>query len=1046
MNYRNFSISHKLFFSFAVVFFLVMSLLFLALHFFTSRGIHNAIIQELETSNRLATEIIYSQAEATIRSQLKSLVVGALGAIEYIDKQGVVYGKSLEERQNDAEDFLAGIKVGETGYPYVLNSQGVFQYHPYYETDGSSLMEYEFVRKQIRSRRGYMAYSWANPGETVNRDKVLYMERYMPWDWIITISAYREEFNRIVSLEDLRDSIEKVKIRDKGYFFVMDLEGHLLIHPTMEGVYYRDVANEENLDLSFYEEMLQTRNGRIEYEWYAPKEEGIFQKMVIYRYLPELDWIVAASIYLDDYSDTRDIINTSLTLFLILAAVLFLIASKRMASLITRPLKELIRSFDTPLEDNHIKDEIRQVANQVHSYMNALNMETNMRKITEEKNRILAEFPEGNPFPVLRVGRNNRILYANPPARTLLDDWGTGLHMLLPEELFQQIKEFSGEFGSLEYQVGEKTYNIMMSFYEDQQAYYLLVVDITDHKRSEALMLMSESVFYNTMEGIVITDPEGTIQRVNNAFQDITGYSAEEAIGENPRILKSDRHEDDFYKEMWETLISKGTWAGEIWNRRKNGDPYPEWLTINSIKDEMGQLMHYVALFRDISDLKRSEEELRHQAYHDSLTGLPNRMLFEDRLSREIIRAERENSIMAVIFLDMDNFKTINDSLGHHVGDSFLVNIADRLKKACREDDTVARLGGDEFVILLPNMQLDRNIVRIVKRLQFSLGESLFFDNNEIVPSASIGITFYPNDGKNAQLLMKNADMAMYKSKQGEKGSYSFYNQKMSKRFYKRIELEGRLKNALKNNEIRIAYQPKVSPQTELIEGFEALIRWESADLGMIPPTDFIDLAEETGYIMELGDWVLEKSLYDLRDFEKVVGRDLEMAVNLSARQFKDTHMVERIEQILGSSPVDRSHVNLEITENMAMENPDRIFDILEQLYNLNVKISIDDFGTGYSSFSYLTLFKTNSLKIDKSFVDGTPENEKKSAVVRNIIELSHILGMEVVAEGVESREQADFLRQAGCELIQGYYYSKPLFKSEMIRFLGDREKSLAES
>ncbi len=452
----------------------------------------------------------------------------------------------------------------------------------------------------------------------------------------------------------------------------------------------------------------------------------------------------------------------------------------------------------------------------------------------------------------------------------------------------------------------------------------------------------------------------------------------------------------------------------------------------------------YYLFILDITDIRKSEEQLRYQAYHDDLTGLPNRVLFEDRLSQLIHYAEREKRTLAVLFLDIDNFKTLNDSLGHKTGDDYLKIISRRLSKICREEDTIARLGGDEFVILLPNINDQRRVIDIIQRIQVQLGDPLSFEKHEVIPSVSIGATFYPDDGENSQILMRNADMAMYQSKQKGKNTYSFYNREMNIQFRKRIEMEGRLKKALLNNEIRVAYQPKVSCSTLRVDGFEALVRWDSPELGMVPPRDFIEIAEENGIILELGDRVLEKALEDMKDFQAVAERELEMAVNLSARQFRDRRLVERIGGILENSGHPPELVNLEITENIVMENSDTVLEILEILYGLGVKISIDDFGTGYSSYSYLTRFRTNSLKIDKSFVDELITDSTTEAVVRNVIDLAHTLNMEAVAEGVEREDQFLLLQAAGCDLIQGYYFSRPLFKADMLHFLREYSGSLS--
>jgi diguanylate cyclase (GGDEF)-like protein len=486
---------------------------------------------------------------------------------------------------------------------------------------------------------------------------------------------------------------------------------------------------------------------------------------------------------------------------------------------------------------------------------------------------------------------------------------------------------------------------------------------------------------------------------------------------------------------MWTSLASKGEWKGEIWNRKKSGEVYPELLTINSIKDNSGTTSHYVAVFKDISEIKDSEEKLRLLAFHDALTSLPNRTLFLDRLKNAIVRAERVSGKLAILFLDMDNFKNINDILGHFTGDKYLQIIAERLSTICRDEDSVARLGGDEFVILIPEIGNQHGIAQITNRILRELEKPLVLNEHKFKPSASIGVAFFPEDGKDASTLMKNADLAMYKSKENGKGVSTLFNDEMNKQLKKKIRLEELLRSSLKNNEMTLLYQPKVSISNRDMNSAEALLRWNSKELGMVSPSDFIPIAEETGFILELGDWVLQQALRDLSDFQKVLSSDFEMAVNLSASQFHDKKLVTRIEQIIQTSQIDPSTVNLEITENMAMEESNKAIDIINRIKELGLSLSIDDFGTGYSSYNYLKQYKAKYLKIDKSFVDEIPEDKSSGLILKNIINLGHILNMEVIAEGVETEDQFHFLKSSNCDIIQGYYFSKPLSKEELIRY-----------
>ena len=522
---------------------------------------------------------------------------------------------------------------------------------------------------------------------------------------------------------------------------------------------------------------------------------------------------------------------------------------------------------------------------------------------------------------------------------------------------------------------------------ELRRANVQLKKEIEDRKEYEKQMILAASVFENTIEGIVITDSEGIIQRVNKAFTTITGFKPEEAIGKNPRILKSDRHDPAFYEEMWASLITRGMWEGEIWNRRKNGETYPEWLSINAIKGSEGKTIHYVALFHDITDIKRSEEQLRYQANYDALTGLPNRQLFNDRLKMAITHASRNELPLGVLFIDLDDFKNVNDSQGHYFGDLLLKQVAERLTACCREEDTVARLGGDEFLLLAQFIRKEEPAAtRLAERIIESFKKPFTLGDKQIYVNASIGITIYPNDGNDIETLVKNADVAMYRAKGQGKNQFRLFTDVMNREVMRRIALGNDLRGGLEREEFMVYYQPKVNIQTGIVSGMEALVRWNRLKKEMVPPGEFISLAEDNGVIFPLGEWVLSTACRQAGEFGVACHRDLCVAVNLSVKQFRQENLVAMIRETLNKTGLSPNLLTIEITENIVISDIEATIKTLKLLKELGIHVSIDDFGTGYSSLSYLKKMPLSELKIDKSFVDDTPDDADSCAIVKMIL------------------------------------------------------------
>lgn len=563
------------------------------------------------------------------------------------------------------------------------------------------------------------------------------------------------------------------------------------------------------------------------------------------------------------------------------------------------------------------------------------------------------------------------------------------------------------------------------------------IIDVTDRKRTEKQLRLMAAAVENTHEGIIVTDADGIIRQVNPAFERITGYTAAEAVGRTPALLKSGRHSDGFYREMWQTLRTTGQWTGEIWNRRKSGDAYPERITISAIHDSAGTITHFVGVFQDITDVKRSEDALRSRAYHDPLTGLPNRSLLYDRLNKSISRARRNDSKLAVLFLDLDRFKNVNDCLGHHVGDQLLQEVAERIKTCCREEDTVARLGGDEFTVILADVDENGEIAaEVATRIIDALSKPFRLLSYDVRTSPSIGIAVYPSDGEDEGTLMKNADMAMYGAKDAGRGRYRLFTPEMNQKAMRRIYLENQLRKAIDRNELRLLYQPKINVKTGRITGTEALVRWRRDPETLLTPDAFIPLAEETGIIHQLGEWILLTACRQTRKWQQDGYPDLTVAVNISGRQFWNDTLADMVRAVLIDTGLPADSLILEVTENVVAQDVDAAIEIMGTLNAIGVRLHIDDFGTGYSSLTYLKRFPLKVLKIDKSFVQYIPDRPDDICVARAILSLAKHMILKVVAEGVETAEQMEFMRSHDCEEVQGYLFSHPLEPSEMTSFL----------
>ncbi len=550
---------------------------------------------------------------------------------------------------------------------------------------------------------------------------------------------------------------------------------------------------------------------------------------------------------------------------------------------------------------------------------------------------------------------------------------------------------------------------------------------MVEKRDSDLLTLSAAQVISHIREGVMITDADLNILAINEPFTNVTGYTAEEAIGRTPRLLRSGEHKGPFYAKMWSSIEKTGYWQGEIINKRKNGEIYTEWLTISSVKNAAGEITHYMGVFTDITKKKRAQETIRHMAYYDALTDLPNRALFREQLKSALALAERHREMIGVLFLDLDRVKVINDSLGHDMGDRLLKGVADRLKACLRATDVVARLGGDEFMLLLTGIKNIKEILALTEKILEAVRPAFHFDEHELFTTASIGISIYPNDGQDPESLLKNADTAMYRAKRTGRNNYQVFDQTMKTEVFQQLALDNGLRRALERNEFVVHYQPQIDIETGQIVGMEALVRWDHPELGLLPPSSFIQWAEDSGLIIPIGERVLQMACKQSREWQDNGYQAMKVGVNVSGKQLRQSNMIETVRRVLKETGLPPVYLDLELTESVLMDLYGQAMNIPHELKAMGVGFSIDDFGTGYSSLNYLKRLPVTTLKMDQSFVRDLTSDSNDTAIANAVIGLGHGLKLNVLAEGVETEGQLNQLRDLKCDQVQGFLFSEPL-------------------
>jgi diguanylate cyclase (GGDEF)-like protein/PAS domain S-box-containing protein len=686
---------------------------------------------------------------------------------------------------------------------------------------------------------------------------------------------------------------------------------------------------------------------------------------------------------------------------------------------------------------------LQDITMRKHAERALIQSESNFRALTENAN------------VGILVMHNGRHVFANNRLLTMLGYGAEEFHQTGMKELAHPVEYDKIMERLRERMAGESTPSVYETVFmtktgqavpvelttakttwQGEPAELVFLHDIRERLRTDEQMRKLSSALEQTADAVMITDRQGIIEYVNPGFEKTTGYSRDEAVGQTPRLVKSDKQGAGFYKKLWQTILDGEVFSEVFVNRRKDGSLYYEEKTITPLKNSAGAVTHFVATGKDVSERMQAQERMQHMAQHDALTELPNRMLFLDRLKQALARARWHKRLVAVLFVDLDRFKTINDTLGHDVGDRLLQALAERFTASVREGDTVARFGGDEFVMLLDDVASEKDIGVVAQKVLDALTPPFRIDGQSLYVTASIGVSLYPNDGEDSGTLLKNADIAMYRAKELGKNTYQFYSADMSARAFERLTLESSLRHAIERNEFRLYYQPQVDTSSGAILGVEALLRWQHPDFGLVAPAEFIPLLEETGLIVPAGDWVFRTACEQLRAWHDAGWPTLRMAVNLSPRQFQTPGLAIMVERGLANVNCDPSLIELEITENVLLRHAVATLDALDAVHALGVRLAIDDFGTGYSSLSYLRRYAIDTVKIDRSFVHDIPADPDDSAITAAIISLAQSLKLDVIAEGVETEAQREFLRERGCHLMQGYLFSRPLPPEDITRLL----------
>ena len=987
----------------------------------TNDVLRQSLTNQVDLAMQIAQSIYEQESARRPEAEVRKLIIEALRRPRFYDGRGYYFIDDMEGR------FVL--------LPTAPQLEG--QLLPDNRDDTGRLI----MRSLIEAARqpagqGFASYRWYPPDDPQHMsDKLAYVRYFKPYHWLIGAGDYTSKWDALQQREALAH-LRSLRFGASGYFGLLDRQGRSLLSPsdpTLEGRHFSALPEPARSALTVVYQAGQHGGGYVTYDWLNPATGKLARKTALVKVIEPWGWIVAATVFDNELQSAVDQERrlyeqgSTQRMFIQLAAVLSaLLVALGGSLLFSRWSGRLFKTYHQ--QNERLIATLRRQAGELKTLSRAM---------------------EQSPVSILITDTQRRITYVNPQFEQVTGYEAGEVIGQLPQwlrppsadadayaELWRTVE--AGRAWQGEMQTRSKNGRLLWQrvrvspiLGEDGQAIQFLGIleDITERKQREADLRIAATAF-ESQEGMLVADRSGVILKVNRAFTEITGYSPEDAVGMTPKLLKSGRHDKAFYDAMWATVLSTGQWRGEIWNRRKNGEVFPEWLTITAVKGEDQEVTHYVSTLTDITQRKEAENEIRHLAFFDPLTSLPNRRLLLDRLRHALVTSARHQREGALIFIDLDNFKTLNDTLGHDKGDLLLQKVAQRLKTCVRDSDTVSRLGGDEFVVMLENLGRDareaaQQAESIGEAIRQSLNHPYDLAGHEYHCSPSMGITLFDHQSELDEMLQR-ADLAMYQAKAAGRNTLRFFDPAMQALVAERAALESDLRQAIRQDQLLLYYQAQVSAAGQVV-GAEALVRWQHPTRGLVSPADFIPLAEDTGLILPLGLWVLEEGCRQLARWAQQAERaHLTLAINVSARQYRQPEFVDQVLGALARTGAPARRLKLELTESLLLHDVEDIIVKMSALQAQGVGFSLDDFGTGYSSLSYLKRLPLDQLKIDQSFVRDLLEDANDATIARTVVALGKSLGLSVIAEGVENAAQRDCLAGYGCDAYQGYLYGRP--------------------
>ena len=986
----------------------------------TEDVLKKSLRDQVDTALQMVQAIYDRESPKRSKAEVQRLIIEALRPARFYDGRGYYF-----------IDTMQGQFVLLPTAPQLEGSTNLDNR----DDQGHYIMRGLIDAAKLPAGEGYSRYRWYMPDDPKKMaDKLAYVRRFAPYDWLIGTGDYTYKWEQLQKQEVLA-RLRALRIGSSGYIGVINRDGRSLLSqsdPSLEGKLPSEMPAVAGTAASALVAKALAGGGLVRYVWPSGKDGVSSDKTALVRLVEPWGWVLVAAVHDNEVqlAAQRELSDHGVHLQqrwqdlfwpLLLALAIGLTASLlfgRWSRLLFAQYHLQMRLKNREVADS--EELFKAVFENAAVGIAQASLTGEFLKVNRQFCEILGQSADSLLTPGFHFGQ---VTFAED-----LEKDKAELQALLQgqNQQFSMEKRYIKPDGAVIW--AYLAVHLVRDAQGNPQYFIAAIHDITEQKQAQAQLKLAASVFSDARESIMITDAQGTILNVNDSFTHITGFSREEALGKNPRMLSSGQQGADFYRGLWQGLLTDGHWFGEIWNRRKSGEVFAALLTISAVHDEQGQTQHYVSMFSDVTAQKRHQQQLEHMAHYDALTGLPNRVLLADRLKQAMRLVLRRKLLLAVVYLDLDGFKLINDTHGHALGDQVLVALASRIKLALREGDTLARMGGDEFVAVLVDLPNTEACAPLLTRLLAVSSESLQLEGKTVGVSASLGVTFYPQaDDIDADQLQRQADQAMYQAKLAGKNRYHLFDAEQDRSMRGHHETLIHIRHALKNDELLLYYQPKVNMRTGQVIGVEALIRWQHPQRGLLAPALFLPAIENHALAVEVGEWVMHTALTQ-RERWHAQGLDLPVSVNLGARQLQQLDFVPRLQAILSAHPgVAPQCLELEVLETSALDDIAWVSQVIAECQQMGVMFALDDFGTGYSSLTYLKRLPVSQLKIDQSFVRDMLDDPDDLAILQGVIGLAIAFKRQVIAEGVETVAHGAALLRLGCELGQGYGIARPM-------------------